>query len=52
MLAAAKPLIDGLAGEFDASEAQDTWTPLMHAAIRAADNGETYTWPRPPRPPR
>jgi DNA end-binding protein Ku len=45
MLAAAKPLLEGLAGVFDAGEAQDTWTPLMNDAIRAADNGETYDVP-------
>jgi len=48
MLAAAKPLLDSLAGVFDASEAQDTWTPLMQDAIRAADKGETFEAPAAP----
>src|SRR5215471_1703252 len=49
MLEAAKPLVAALAGVFDAGEAQDTWTPLMHDAIRAADNGETFAIPEAPK---
>lgn len=45
MMAAARPLLDALTGVFDAGEAQDTWTPLMQDAIRAADKGETFDAP-------
>ena len=48
MLAAAKPLLDAMGGVFDADEAQDTWTPLMQDAIRAADKGETFEAPAQP----
>jgi len=48
MIEAAQPLLAALEGVFDASEAQDTWTPLMHDAIRAADKGETFVAPAAP----
>jgi len=42
MLGMAKTLLADLEGEFDASEAQDTFTPLMQDAIRAAAEGKAY----------
>jgi len=45
MLAVASTILESLDGVFDAGEAQDTWTPLMQQAIRAADKGETFDAP-------
>jgi DNA end-binding protein Ku len=42
---AAEALLATLEGELDTSEVVDRITPLMHEAIRAAANGETYKAP-------
>ena len=39
-LALAKQILDTLEGEFDPSEVEDTWTPLMQDAIRQAAGGK------------
>lgn len=42
MVAAAAQLFASLEGEFDASEVEDEYTPLMQSAIRAAAEGKTF----------
>ena len=38
----AKTLLGSLVGEFDSTEVQDTYTPLLQDAIRAAASGTTF----------
>jgi len=46
----AKQILAPLEGDFDAGEVQDTLTPLMHDAIRAADDGRVVKIDRPAAP--